>query len=118
MIMAPARRNRPFRANLIVGSLGLMVGLLGFLGPSGVLAEDRPSSSGIVSLRLVPEQVVLAGAGASQRFLVLATGPDGLEREVTAQATLSISHPEVSPAWVRKANWFRYPMERPLSGPS
>ena len=60
------------------------------------MAEDRQPTAGIVSLRLVPEQVVLAGAGASQRFLVLATGPDGLDREVTAQATLSISHPEVA----------------------
>ena len=96
MIMAPARRNRPLRPNLIAGSLCLAVGLLGALGPSRVLAEDRQPTAGIVSLRLMPEQVVLAGAGASQRFLVLATGPDGLDREVTAQATLSISHPEVA----------------------
>ncbi|MDE2963099.1 MAG: hypothetical protein OXU26_04245, partial [Acidobacteriota bacterium] len=60
------------------------------------LAGDGQASSGIVSLRLVPEQVVLSGAGASQRVLVLATSADGLEREVTAQASLSISHPEVA----------------------
>ena len=96
MIMASARRNRPFRASLIAGSLGLAVGLPGVLGPVRAFSEDRPSSSGIVSLRLVPEQVVLEGAGAGQRVLVLATGADGLEREVTAQASLSISHPEVA----------------------
>lgn len=96
MIMTAARHNRPFRANLIAGSLSLALGLLGALGPDRALAEDRQSSSGIVSLRLVPEQVVLEGAGAGQRFLVLATSADGLERDVTAQASLSISHSEVA----------------------
>lgn len=96
MIVAPAKCNRLFRANLLAGSLGLALSLLATLVPGHALAEARPSSSEIVSLRLVPEQVVLEGAGASQRVLVLATGSDGLEREVTAQAGLSISHPEVA----------------------
>ena len=60
------------------------------------MAERQESASGIVSLRLMPDQVVLEGAGAGQRVLVLATGGDGLEREVTAQASLSISRPEVA----------------------
>lgn len=96
MIIASAKRKQPFRSNLIAGFLGLAVGLLGALGPSPALAEDGQSSSGIVSLRLVPEQVVLQGAGASQRVLVLATGSDGLERDATAQAVLSLSHAEVA----------------------
>ena len=62
MIMASARRNRPLRPNLIAGFLCLAVGLVGALGPSRVLAEDRQPSSGMGSLRLVPEQVVLAAA--------------------------------------------------------
>ena len=96
MIVAPARRIQLFRSILIAGSLCLAVGLLGALVAGRALAEDQPASSGIVSLRLVPEQVLLEGAGAGQRFLVLATGGDGLEREVTAQASLSISHQGVA----------------------
>ena len=96
MIMASANRKQPFRVILLAGSLGLAFGLFLTLGPSRALAEDRQPSSGLVSLRLVPEQVVLEGAGASQRVLVLATGSDGLERDATAQAGLSISHPEVA----------------------
>ena len=94
--MMSSRRNRPFRASLVSGFLGLAVSLLGCLGSGPSLAEERQASAEIVSLRLVPEQVALSGAGASQRVLVLATGSDGLEREVTAQASLSISHPEVA----------------------
>ncbi len=96
MIMASANRKQPFRVILLAGSLGLAFGLLATLGPSRALAEEGQSSSGLVSLRLVPEQVLLSGAGASQRVLVLATGSDGLERDVTAEASLSISHPEVA----------------------
>ena len=94
--MTSANRIGPFRAKLVAGFVGLAASLFGCLVPVCALAEDRQASSEIVSLRLVPEQVALSGAGAGQRVLVLATGSDGLEREVTAQASLSISHPEVA----------------------
>src|SRR5687767_3501329 len=41
-----------------------------------------------VSLRLVPERAKLQGAKASQRFLALAVGEDGIERDVTDLVTL------------------------------
>ena len=49
-----------------------------------------------VSLRIVPEETILRGLRASQRFLTLATYSDGMEREVTAQAHFSISDPKVA----------------------
>jgi hypothetical protein len=48
------------------------------------------------SLRIVPSDVVLATAGQSQHFLVLARSPGGLEEDVTAQSTLVSSAPEVA----------------------
>lgn len=43
------------------------------------------------SLRVVPEGVTVWGNQSSQRFLVLARDPDGMERDVTAEARLSLS---------------------------
>src|SRR5260370_34903369 len=45
------------------------------------------------SLRLYPMDLTLWGDAASQRFLVLATGADGVERDITSTATLSVSDP-------------------------
>ena len=46
-------------------------------------------SSTVLSLRLLPEEVVLSGPGASQRVLVLGRGADGLERDVTSRSRFS-----------------------------
>jgi hypothetical protein len=51
-------------------------------------AESRP-----LALRVIPEKVSLWGVNASQRFLVLAKYNDGLERDITTDAQLSISSP-------------------------
>ena len=51
-------------------------------------AQQKPAS-----LRLYPMDLTLWGDAASQRFLVLATGADGVERDITSTATLSVSDP-------------------------
>jgi hypothetical protein len=81
---------------LVAGHLSLAMAVFGHFGPTRALADDPDTSPKSSSLRLVPEQVTLWGAGATQRFLVLARDPHGLEREVTSEATLSISNPEVA----------------------
>jgi hypothetical protein len=49
-----------------------------------------------VSLKIVPEDAVLQGAGATQQFLAIATYDDGTERDVTAQARWSGPSPRVA----------------------
>jgi len=44
------------------------------------------------SLRLYPEAVSLAGPGSTQRYVVMATGADGIDRDVTAEAALRSSN--------------------------
>jgi len=44
-----------------------------------------------VSVRVVPEKVVLSGHGASQQFLVMGRYADGSERDLTESATLRLS---------------------------
>ena len=41
-------------------------------------------------VRIVPEEATLWGEGASQRFVVLAQGPDGLERDITGASEISV----------------------------
>ncbi|MBM3803685.1 MAG: DUF1553 domain-containing protein [Acidimicrobiia bacterium] len=50
----------------------------------------------LLSLRLVPEEVKLWGAKASQHFVVLGKYADGLERDVTSPSQFSISDPRVA----------------------
>ena len=63
--------------------------------PAIVLSLAIPSASGstgkVLSVRVVPDEVKLWGAGAAQRVLVLGRFADGLERDVTLQSKLSIS---------------------------
>jgi hypothetical protein len=47
-----------------------------------------------VSLRIFPESVTVWGDQSSQHFLVLAQYQDGMERDVTSMARLSLSAPE------------------------
>ena len=48
-------------------------------------------NANLISVRLIPENRTLRGAGASQQFLVLAKYSDGLERDVTSYSKLSVS---------------------------
>lgn len=50
----------------------------------------------LLSLRLVPEEVTLRGAGAGQRFLVLAKYGDGLEREITRECRFSVADTRIA----------------------
>lgn len=43
-------------------------------------------------LRIYPEKVSLAGPGATQRYVVIATGADGVDRDVTAAAAVHTSN--------------------------
>ena len=47
-----------------------------------------------LSIRILPQDVTLWGARASQHFLVLARCADGLERDVTLQAQFKFSEPD------------------------
>jgi hypothetical protein len=55
----------------------------------------RSAGQGAYVLRVLPQDVLMRGAGASQRFVVLAEGPDGIEQDVTAKAALRSSDPSV-----------------------
>jgi hypothetical protein len=67
--------------------------LLPFIGAVALTpaAERKPALDPVVSLEVVPPQVTLWGSQASQHFLVLAHFADGVERDVTSQARLSLS---------------------------
>ncbi len=52
----------------------------------------------LLALRLVPEQAHLTGPEAAQRFVVMGTFADGLERDLTSDSRLRISDPELARA--------------------
>ncbi|MSO22140.1 MAG: DUF1553 domain-containing protein [Acidobacteria bacterium] len=64
------------------------------------LRAGRPGSvresPRLLALRLVPPKATLWGSGASQRFLALGEYSDGISRDVTSQAKLSISDTRVA----------------------
>src|SRR5262245_26486025 len=62
---------------------GLRLILLAFAGTIPVVAAARSAPP---ALRLVPAHATLSGAAATQRFVVLARGPDGIDRDVTLQS--------------------------------
>src|SRR5213594_3808532 len=86
--------------SLIVLVLGLVCCFLAasagdISGKAAKPAGPQPVSA-MVSLRVVPKQVTLWGARASQRFVVLGMYADGLERDVTSQSRFSISNPRLA----------------------
>ena len=86
-------RTSPLRSLLRVlpvwGLLGSLP-VLGWAHPTGQ-QEAHSRDEQLISLRILPPQPTLWGAGATQRFLVLGQYGDGLEREVTSRAALSVS---------------------------
>ncbi len=56
---------------------------------SMAFAQQQPAS-----LRIYPTDVTLWGDAASQRFWCLFTGADGVEKDVTSAAALSVSDPD------------------------
>ena len=71
------------------------VGLAGE-APQGASAATSQTDAPVVSLRVVPGRATLWGARASQRFVVLGTFADGLERDLTSRSHLSISDPRLA----------------------
>jgi len=59
-------------------------------------AADELTASQIISLRIEPAEINLSGKAASQRVLVLARGPDGIDRDVSSQAHLRLSNAKVA----------------------
>src|SRR5262249_29402841 len=60
--------------------------------PNGSPARaDEPAAP--LTVRILPERVTLHGARAAQRFIVLGTFADGLERDVTGQCRFALSDP-------------------------
>jgi hypothetical protein len=67
-------------------------GVLGIV-PAFVLSWIALAQQPAASLRIYPADVSLWGDAASQRFVVLFTGADGVEKDVTSAAALSVSDP-------------------------
>ncbi len=77
-------------STVIVVSSVLVCAMAAFEAPA-------PSHSPtLLALRLVPEQAHLTGPEAAQRFVVMGTFADGLERDLTSDSRLRISDPELA----------------------
>ncbi len=69
-----------------------MFWLLTALALSGLPVESDPR---LLSLRVVPEEVVLQGAEAEQQFVVLGQYSDALERDLTRLSVWTLSSPDL-----------------------
>ncbi len=67
----------------------------GLVFAQGTTAQQPEKNDSILSLRLLPNRVMLSGTAASQQFVVLATTSDGLERDLTSQSSLSVDRPSL-----------------------
>ena len=65
----------------------------------------RETGRGLLSVRLVPSEAILRGAGASQQFAVAGEFADGVERDLTSETRFSISGPGL--ADVTDSGWVR-----------
>ena len=66
-------------------------------GEPGITPDvTLPPLSDLVSLRLHPESPTLWGPDASQRFVVLGTFVDGLERDLSTVCEFSINDPQIA----------------------
>ena len=74
------RLARPFTSALLLSMLALP--------PAGLSAAEP------VSLQIFPADVVLSGPQAAQRIVVQATLDDGNQKDVTAEARLSVGNPK------------------------
>ena len=62
---------------------------------AGSNAGDR-NLSALHSLRIIPKNVVLNGADASQQFVVMGVFVNGFIRDLTAHSRLSLSNPALA----------------------
>jgi len=74
----------------------LCFGLALLAGPVFAGPYPKNSNGDLRALRIVPERVSLRGAHASQHFLVLGKFADGLERDLTNSATLSVTPADIA----------------------
>src|SRR5262249_44069624 len=74
-------------------AFGLAVALNG--APVRAAGEAAKPQAALVALRIVPERATLWGARAAQRFVVVGTFADGLERDVTGQSHFTVSDPRL-----------------------
>ena len=63
-----------------------------FGGRCAALVSISWAAMAAEGLRIYPEKVSLAGLGATQRYVVIATGADGVDRDVTAEAAITTSN--------------------------
>ena len=77
-------------------SMATVLVLTGSLLFSGTPAPAPSHSPQALSLRLMPQEIRMWGAGASQRLVVVATFADGNERDVTAGARLEVNDRDVA----------------------
>ncbi len=61
-------------------------------GACAALVSISWAASAADGLRIYPEKVSLAGPGATQRYVVIATGTGGADRDVTAEAVIHSSN--------------------------
>ncbi len=57
-------------------------------------ADPAEPENQLLSVRVIPEEVDLWGAGAAQRIVVLGQFADGMRRDVSDQAEITVSNPE------------------------
>ena len=62
-------------------------------GFATLIFADAPEP---LSIQLVPQEVSLLGPEASQTFLVMGTFEDGIQRDLTSHAVLSLSQPDLA----------------------
>ena len=60
------------------------------------LAPASSHALTLVSVEMFPEKVDLRGADPSQRFVVLGTFSDGLQRDVTSRSNFAVDNDEVA----------------------
>ncbi|MBL8234645.1 MAG: DUF1553 domain-containing protein, partial [Bryobacterales bacterium] len=69
-----------------------------FLLASSLVAQTPPPGS----LKVLPSQVTLDGARATQQFVAILSSPDGVERDVTGETQWSLTQPSVA-TWLAPA---------------
>ncbi len=77
-------------------SMAAILALSGSLLFSGTPAPSPSHPPQALSLRLLPQEIRMWGADASQRLVVVATFADGMERDVTADSRLEVIDHEVA----------------------
>ncbi len=77
-------------------SIAAVLALTGSLLFSGTPAPAPAHTPQALSLRLMPQEIRMWGAGASQRLVVIATFADGTERDVTADTRLEVNDRDVA----------------------